>query len=101
MTDSLAIKTWKHHGPATAKRFQVDMPFGAEVIEMLQLDEYGSLDFWFWFHERNQEQLHPRTFQLVGTGHPLVFAPTETVEHIASTIVGIFVFHLYEIHGVA
>jgi hypothetical protein len=86
---------WKYPltdwGPGSRVRHAIDMPSGATVLALQ--DQFGMSTLWVQVDPEAPRA--ERTFEWVGTGHPV----PEHGEYVGTVQVhgGQFVFHLYEV----
>lgn len=72
--------------------FAIDMPAGARILDVQPQGSFISL----WaIVDIDQTEIVTRSFQLVGTGHPI---PMEHAsEHIGTCQLGDYVWHVFEL----
>lgn len=75
-------------------RFELEMPFNAEIIKVaVQVPNVGQdRKFCIWAMVDSEEEKETRCFQIVGTGNPI----DDDMEFVESFIDGDFVWHLFQ-----
>jgi len=101
------MKVWKYSfSPGDEPKATLDIPAGAQLLDLLEVSEAGTVSFWASHIVGSEDAKEPRTVQFVGTGHALMYdTDSQMAVHVASCIdkrgYYTFVWHLFEIIGEA
>lgn len=80
---------WKFEVPVDGQPHTLNLPAGADIVAAVSM---AVMAFWATVDDA-QKVTDPRTFEVIGTGHP---EPFEKRQHLGVAQAGPLVWHLYE-----
>lgn len=90
---------WKVRFPFDGNQWQVPVPTGATILPMVKVKPATGEAF-AWFDVDTDASVDLRNLVIVGAGHPIPEEKGCRTEHVASTILDGFVWHLFEMRDV-
>jgi hypothetical protein len=84
---------FKYTVPVDDFRHDFGIPTKGKIVHV-QASAVDKVDFWVELDSKRKTEL--RTFFVIGTGHPVPHQVDTDMRYVGTTVIGIFVWHLYE-----